>query len=80
MTIAFPTILTWMITSIALESKLGVCPMRSKCSVDCDNHGINANDITTGTLEPHAEPRRRSITTRQVENSFAGPGGWSPSL
>lgn len=46
-----PTILNWMITSIAPKGKLESALRGGKCSGDFDHYGSDTNDITTGTFK-----------------------------
>lgn len=71
MLIALPTILNWMIASVATEAKLESALRRTKCSAECDKFGSKTNDITAGTFKSQAEPRRSNTASRQVEDNFA---------
>lgn len=70
MLIALPTILKWMITSVAPDARLESALRRSKCSVDFGSHGFNTNDITTGAFVSHAEPQRKITTTQASGKQF----------
>lgn len=80
MLIALPTILHWMIASVATEAILESALRRSKCSVDCFNTG----PTPMISLRAHSSRKRshREIIPPAGKWKTVSPASddWAPSL